>query len=163
MDGSLHYDKAEQFAREALDRLEQGDHQGAATRAALAQVHATLALAAAQKPDYEPPALPPDVRSGLISESEMEQTRRMRRNQAAFDRDPELDEDLPRTCKSIKRTAHSQLATWCSSTTTSTCSRSAARPGVGLHSRPQHQHRLQPMIGATTSMKSIQSFGNQLG
>jgi hypothetical protein len=46
MDGSDHYRKAEQLAAKAEEHLRQGDGQAAAWTA-LAQVHATLALATA--------------------------------------------------------------------------------------------------------------------
>ena len=43
MTGPDHYSRAELLAQEACKRLGQGDEQGAAPWAALAQVHATLA------------------------------------------------------------------------------------------------------------------------
>ena len=42
MTGPDHYSRAELLAQEACKRLGQGDEQGAAPWAALAQVHATL-------------------------------------------------------------------------------------------------------------------------
>jgi hypothetical protein len=45
--GSEHYRRAEQLAEEAHKHLGQGDEQAATARAAIAQVHATLAHAAA--------------------------------------------------------------------------------------------------------------------
>lgn len=47
MDGPEHYHRAEQLAAEAYRHLGQENEQAAATWAAVAQVHATLALAAA--------------------------------------------------------------------------------------------------------------------
>ncbi len=46
MTGPDHYSRAELLAQEACKRLGQGDEQGAAPWAALAQVHATLAQTA---------------------------------------------------------------------------------------------------------------------
>jgi hypothetical protein len=60
MDGSDHYRKAEELAAKAEEYLGQGDGQdSAAVWAAVAQVHATLALATAAetvrtRPDYRP-------------------------------------------------------------------------------------------------------------
>jgi hypothetical protein len=70
MDGSAHYRKAEELAAKAQEYLGQGDGQvSAGVWAAVAQVHATLALAAAQQPDYE---RPPVIDSGMISALEGE-------------------------------------------------------------------------------------------
>jgi hypothetical protein len=52
MDGRDHFRKAEEIAAKAHEYLGQGDGQAsAAVWAAVAQVHATLALAAAASPD----------------------------------------------------------------------------------------------------------------
>lgn len=51
MDARDHYRKAEKLAAEAHGYLSQSDMAGAATWAAVAQVYATLALAAATAPD----------------------------------------------------------------------------------------------------------------
>jgi len=57
MDGRAHYRKAEQFADKAAEYLGHGDGQDtAAVWAAVAQVHATLALAAGLEPQPEPAA-----------------------------------------------------------------------------------------------------------
>ena len=53
MDGPAHYHKAEEFAAKAAEYLGHGDGQdSAAVWAAVAQVHATLALAAATEAGY---------------------------------------------------------------------------------------------------------------
>ena len=56
MDGRAHFRKAEQFADKAAEYLGHGDGQDtAAVWAAVAQVHATLAIAAAGlQPEPEP-------------------------------------------------------------------------------------------------------------
>jgi hypothetical protein len=57
MDGRAHFRKAEQFAEKASEYLGHGDGQDtAAVWAAVAQVHATLALAAGLEPQPEPGA-----------------------------------------------------------------------------------------------------------
>ncbi len=58
MDGPEHYHRAEQLAAEAYRHLGQENEQAAATWAAVAQVHATLALAAATalKREHDSPA-----------------------------------------------------------------------------------------------------------
>ena len=54
MTGPEHFRRAEELAAKAAEYLGQGDGQdSAAVWAAVAQVHATLALAAARNPDYE--------------------------------------------------------------------------------------------------------------
>ena len=55
MDGRAHYRKAEQFAEKAAEYLGHGDGQeAAAVWAAVAQVHATLAVAAGLEPQPAP-------------------------------------------------------------------------------------------------------------
>ena len=55
MDGRAHFRKAEQFAEKAAEYLGHGDGQeAAAVWAAVAQVHATLAVAAGLQPEPEP-------------------------------------------------------------------------------------------------------------
>ena len=70
MDGSDHYRKAEELAAKAEEYLGQGDGQdAAAVWAAVAQVHATLAVAEAieaafasrRKPEITPPGIVPPV------------------------------------------------------------------------------------------------------
>ena len=57
MDGRAHFRKAEQFAEKAAEYLGHGDGQDTATVwAAVAQVHATLAVAAGLPPEPEPAA-----------------------------------------------------------------------------------------------------------
>ena len=57
MDGRAHFRKAEQFAEKASEYLGHGDGQDtAAVWAAVAQVHATLAIAAGLGPQPEPQA-----------------------------------------------------------------------------------------------------------
>jgi hypothetical protein len=57
MDGRAHFRKAEQFAEKAAEYLGHGDGQDtAAVWAAVAQVHATLAVAAGIPPEPEPAA-----------------------------------------------------------------------------------------------------------
>ena len=57
MDGRAHFRKAEQFAEKASEYLGHGDGQDtAAVWAAVAQVHATLAVAAGLKPEPDPAA-----------------------------------------------------------------------------------------------------------
>jgi hypothetical protein len=52
MDGRAHYRKAEQFAEKAAEYLGHGDGQDTASVwAAVAQVHATLAIAAGLEPE----------------------------------------------------------------------------------------------------------------
>ena len=63
MDGRAHFRKAEQFADKAAEYLGHGDGQeAAAVWAAVAQVHATLAVAAGlesqPKPEPEPESEP---------------------------------------------------------------------------------------------------------
>ena len=59
MDGSAHYRKAEELAAKAAEYLGRGDGQeSAAVWAAVAQVHATLALAAAATAKDTPAAQP---------------------------------------------------------------------------------------------------------
>jgi hypothetical protein len=54
MDGRAHFRKAEQFAEKAAEYLGHGDGQeAAAVWAAVAQVHATLALAAGLEPERD--------------------------------------------------------------------------------------------------------------
>lgn len=50
MDRAGHYQRAEQLAEQAADLIREGKETDAARLIALAQVHATLALAAAQPP-----------------------------------------------------------------------------------------------------------------
>jgi hypothetical protein len=62
MDGRAHFRKAEQFAEKAAEYLGHGDGQDTASVwAAVAQVHATLAVAAGIKPEPMPttPGLEP--------------------------------------------------------------------------------------------------------
>jgi hypothetical protein len=62
MDGRAHYRKAEQFAEKAAEYLGHGDGQETASVwAAVAQVHATLAVAAGLEPESKPatPGLDP--------------------------------------------------------------------------------------------------------
>ena len=60
MDGRAHFRKAEQFAEKAAEYLGHGDGQDTASVwAAVAQVHATLAVAAGIKP--EPMAATPGI------------------------------------------------------------------------------------------------------
>ena len=82
MDGSAHYRKAEELAEKAHAYLGHGDGQeSAAVWAAVAQVHATLALAAAHNPDYgEISGMRPNVSSGMIPDSDEERTRQMIRD-----------------------------------------------------------------------------------
>jgi hypothetical protein len=55
MDGRAHYRKAEQFAEKAAEYLGHGDGQDTASVwAAVAQVHATLAVAAGLEPEPKP-------------------------------------------------------------------------------------------------------------
>jgi hypothetical protein len=55
MDGRAHYRKAEQFAEKAAEYLGHGDGQDTASVwAAVAQVHATLAVAAGLEPEPDP-------------------------------------------------------------------------------------------------------------
>jgi len=55
MDGRAHYRKAEQFADKAAEYLGHGDGQETASVwAAVAQVHATLAVAAGVEPEPGP-------------------------------------------------------------------------------------------------------------
>jgi hypothetical protein len=55
MDGRAHFRKAEQFAEKAAEYLGHGDGQDTASVwAAVAQVHATLALAAGLEPEPDP-------------------------------------------------------------------------------------------------------------
>ena len=55
MDGRAHYRKAEQFAEKAAEYLGHGDGQETASVwAAVAQVHATLAVAAGVEPEPDP-------------------------------------------------------------------------------------------------------------
>ena len=55
MDGRAHFRKAEQFAAKAAEYLGRGDGQDtAAVWAAVAQVHATLAVAAGLEPEPDP-------------------------------------------------------------------------------------------------------------
>jgi hypothetical protein len=88
MDGRAHFRKAEQFAEKAAEYLGHGDGQdSAAVWAAVAQVHATLAVAAGLAPEPEPEpvqSLPPI--SGLISEDEKEEIRRMQERDRAEQR-----------------------------------------------------------------------------
>ena len=54
MDGRAHFRKAEQFAEKAAEYLGHGDGQDTASVwAAVAQVHATLAVAAGLQPEPE--------------------------------------------------------------------------------------------------------------
>jgi hypothetical protein len=70
MDGRAHFRKAEQFAEKASEYLGHGDGQDtAAVWAAVAQVHATLAVAAGIGPEPEPELEPTrSIDSGMISE-----------------------------------------------------------------------------------------------
>lgn len=59
MDGRAHFRKAEQFAEKAAEYLGHGDGQDTASVwAAVAQVHATLAVAAGLEPESEPESEP---------------------------------------------------------------------------------------------------------
>ena len=61
MDGRAHYRKAEQFADKAAEYLGHGDGQETASVwAAVAQVHATLAVAAGLEPEPRPATPGPD-------------------------------------------------------------------------------------------------------
>ncbi len=78
MDGPAHYRKAEELADKAEEYVGQGDGQeSAAVWAAVAQVHATLALAAPHDPDFgeEPRPLQP-----VIPPDEFQRLRQMKRN-----------------------------------------------------------------------------------
>jgi hypothetical protein len=92
MDGRAHFRKAEQFADKAAEYLGHGDGQdAAAVWAAVAQVHATLAVAAGLQPQPEPepePARP--VVTGLISE-EIRGMRERDRAAGGLDQDPDAD------------------------------------------------------------------------
>jgi hypothetical protein len=70
MDGRAHFRKAEQFADKAAEYLGHGDGQdAAAVWAAVAQVHATLAVAAGLQSEPEPEPEPArSIDSGLVSE-----------------------------------------------------------------------------------------------
>ena len=70
MDGRAHFRKAEQFAEKAAEYLGHGDGQDTASVwAAVAQVHATLAVAAGLQPQPEPELEPTrSTDSGMISE-----------------------------------------------------------------------------------------------
>jgi hypothetical protein len=91
MDGRAHFRKAEQFAEKASEYLGHGDGQDtAAVWAAVAQVHATLAVAAGLEPEPEP-ARP--ITSGLITDDDKAETkRRQERDRAA--RGPDQDTDI---------------------------------------------------------------------
>ena len=67
MDGRAHFRKAEQFADKAAEYLGHGDGQETASVwAAVAQVHATLAIAAGLQSQSEPePELTRSIDSGL--------------------------------------------------------------------------------------------------
>ena len=83
MQEAEHYDLAVQLAEEARDRLGLGDSQGTLACAAVAQVYATLALAAVHKPDYgEVPSLPPEPAPFILTTEDgtpIEVTPEMRR------------------------------------------------------------------------------------
>ena len=66
MDGRAHFRKAEEFAAKASEYLGHGDGQDtAAVWAAVAQVHATLAVAAGLGPQPEPEPEPEPGPTGL--------------------------------------------------------------------------------------------------
>ena len=74
MDGRAHFRKAEQFAEKAAEYLGHGDGQETASVwAAVAQVHATLAVAAGLEPEPDPePEQARLTTSGLISDDARE-------------------------------------------------------------------------------------------
>jgi len=78
MDGRAHFRKAEQFAAKASEYLGHGDGQDtAAVWAAVAQVHATLAIAAGLGPEPEPEPEPTGpIDTGMISEDVREMAKR---------------------------------------------------------------------------------------
>ena len=96
MDGRAHFRKAEQFAEKAAEYLGHGDGQDTASVwAAVAQVHATLAVAAGlePEPDPDPEQGRPPV-SGLISDEEKATIRRMQERERAargLDQSPDAD------------------------------------------------------------------------
>ena len=92
MDGRAHYRKAEQFAEKAAEYLGHGDGQDTASVwAAVAQVHATLAIAAGLQSQSEPePELTRSIDSGLVTDD----VRGMvERDRAARGRDQDPDAD----------------------------------------------------------------------
>jgi hypothetical protein len=96
MDGRAHFRKAEQFAEKAAEYLGHGDGQDAASVwAAVAQVHATLAVAAGLEPEPEPELEQARLTiSGLISDDEKEEIReRQKRDRAerGLDQYPDAD------------------------------------------------------------------------
>ena len=92
MDGRAHFRKAEQFAAKASEYLGHGDGQDtAAVWAAVAQVHATLAIAAGLGPEPEPEPEPTGpINTGMISEDIREM---VERDKAAggLDQNPDAD------------------------------------------------------------------------
>ena len=92
MDGRAHFRKAEQFAAKASEYLGHGDGQDtAAVWAAVAQVHATLAIAAGLGPEPEPEPEPTGpIVTGMISEDVREM---VERDKAAggLDQNPDAD------------------------------------------------------------------------
>jgi len=92
MDGRAHFRKAEQFAAKASEYLGHGDGQDtAAVWAAVAQVHATLAIAAGLGPEPESePEQTGSIDTGMISEDVREM---VERNKAAggLDQYPDAD------------------------------------------------------------------------
>jgi len=92
MDGRAHFRKAEQFADKAAEYLGHGDGQeSAAVWAAVAQVHATLAVAAGLQPQPEPEPEPAhSVVTGLISD-EVREMRERDRAARGLDQDPDAD------------------------------------------------------------------------
>jgi len=92
MDGRAHFRKAEQFAAKASEYLGHGDGQDtAAVWAAVAQVHATLAIAAGLGPEPEPEPEPTGpIDTGMISEDVREM---VERDKAAggLDQNPDAD------------------------------------------------------------------------
>jgi hypothetical protein len=96
MDGRAHFRKAEQFAEKAAEYLGHGDGQDAASVwAAVAQVHATLAVAAglgpAPGPEPEPELEPTrSIDSGMISE-EVREMRERDRAAGGLDQYPDAD------------------------------------------------------------------------
>ena len=92
MDGRAHFRKAEQFAAKASEYLGHGDGQDtAAVWAAVAQVHATLAIAAGLGPEPEPEPGPIGLKdTGMIPGDVREM---VERDKAAggLDQNPDAD------------------------------------------------------------------------
>ena len=78
MDGPAHHRTAEELAAKARQYLGQGDGQdSAAVWAAVAQVHATLAVAAALEAEPAPAA---DLSSGMFRAGELETLKQWKEN-----------------------------------------------------------------------------------